>query len=137
MPHFNGTAKDYAVKHGKATPGRGRPSREAMDFIAKAVAEGWTFNGKRPVVAVKGETHTDVKVSKDRPVARDDSQNYSPAFYRFPEGTEFVYEHEGKTYPCSERTACMNCGYSFVGHTCDTMVGLTKHGKKTVTVKGR
>lgn len=44
MPVFNGSAKDYAAENGIGQKGRGRPSADALAFIAKARAEGWTFS---------------------------------------------------------------------------------------------
>jgi hypothetical protein len=109
-----------------------------MDAIAKARADGWTFGGES--VVINKDKPKGPVVAKDKPEPKDNGEGvnvYAAAFYRFGEGTEFQYEHEGKFYPASERTACMGCGYSLIGHTCDTMVGLTKHGQKVITVKGR
>lgn len=131
--HFNGTRKDYAVTLGLAKAGKGRMSREAHAAVDKAIAEGMTF--------------TDVRVSKDAApkgpvVAKDGPQDavenpYGDAFMRYPMDQLFTYEDDkGKSHVVNARQACMGCGYSLVGHTCNSPVVLTKHGKRPVRPKG-
>lgn len=134
-------AKQWAFENGFAkNAGKGRMSREAHEAIRKAIGEGMVFDDyridKSSGVVSKGPVVVKQK-TEDKPSSEGDGFNaYAGAFYRFGEGTEFQYEHEGKVYAASERTACMGCGYSLIGHTCDRMVGLTKHGQKVITVKG-
>lgn len=43
MPVYQGSAKEYAAENGHGQKGRGRPSADALAFIAKARENGWTF----------------------------------------------------------------------------------------------
>lgn len=43
MPVYQGSAKEYAAENGHGQKGRGRPSADALAFIAKAREQGWTF----------------------------------------------------------------------------------------------
>ena len=136
--YFNGTEKDWAVSKGLAKAGKGRMSLDAKNAVAKAKAEGWTFRGKAPVGVVRDAKPTGPVVSKGEPEAPVEvTQNpYADAFRRYTDDQEFTYTHEGKTYLITGRTACMNCGYSLYGHTCNQMVGLTYHGAQTIVPKG-
>lgn len=49
MPVFEGSAKDYAAENGIGQKGRGRPSADALAFIANARKEGWVFSKEMPV----------------------------------------------------------------------------------------
>lgn len=100
-----------------AKTGRGKFSNEAKAAIAKAIAEGMTFSDNAPAP----------KVVKDdnAPEAEDKPRGVSP------ENAEVVFENErpyygmrwygnenGKRVEVSNRSACMNCGYSLLGHVC-------------------
>lgn len=128
------TRREYLVGLGLAKEGRGKLSTAAHAAIAKAVAEGKQFSDlqDRPVVVKRAKPDR----PKDANESVTDENKYAGAFMRYELDQEFTYDHEGKTYPITGRTACMNCGYSLVGHTCYDMVGLTKHGQKTIKVKG-
>ena len=137
--HYPGTPKAWAAERGLCGTGRGRPSKAAMDAIAQARKDGWTFGSE----GVSREVPSAPVVSKDSaPKAEAPKDNaegvnvYADGFYRYPRDQKFYYEHDGKRHECSGRTACMGCGYSLVGHTCNTMVGLTKHGQKVIKPLG-
>lgn len=135
--HYPGTPKAWAAERGLCGTGRGRPSKAAMDAIAKARAEGWTFGGES--VVINKDKPKGPVVAKDKPEPKDNVEGinvYADGFYRYDRDQEFAYDHEGKTYTVSGRTACMGCGYSLVGHTCNSMVGLTRHGQKEIRPKG-
>ena len=138
MTYFNGTEKDYAVSLKLAKPGKGRMSLDAKAAVAKAKSEGMTFRGKATVGVVRDSKPTGPTVSKEEPESPVETvQNpYADAFRRYADDQEFTYTYEGKVYPITGRTACMNCGYSLYGHVCNTMVGLTYHGAQTIVPKG-
>lgn len=137
--HYPGTPKAWAAERGLCGTGRGRPSKAAMDAIAAAIADGWTFGGGSVVVNKSAEPTGPVveKPKDDSPKGEAEGVNvYADAFYRYDREQKFYYEHEGKRHECSGRTACMGCGYSLIGHTCNEMVGLTKHGQKVIKPLG-
>lgn len=130
MTHYNGTRKDYAASLGLAKPGKGRMSREAHEAVDKAIADGMTFNDYRVAV----------RPSEDAPKVivgpNEEANVYADAFYRYERDQEFTYSADGKAYVISGKPACMNCGYSLVGHTCNDPVVLTYHGVQSVKPKG-
>lgn len=137
--YFNGTEKDYAVSKGLAKAGKGRMSLEAKAAVADAKANGMTFRGKATVAVIRGSAPTGPTVSKDdtAPVQVEAEQNvYADAFYRYSRDQEFTYDVDGKAYVISGKGACMNCGYSLIGHTCNDPVVLTYHGAQSVKPKG-
>lgn len=121
-------AKEYAASLGLANAGRGRMSREAHAAIAKAIEEGMTFDD----YAVKGRERgpvvekTPKAVKQDTPKDEAEGTNvYAQAFMRYPMDQMFKgTDSEGKTHKVGARNACMNCGYSLVGHTCNSPVVL-------------
>lgn len=134
-------AKDWAVQQGYCKAGRGRMPREAHAAIQKAIAGGMTFSDYKGAPAAKG---TRVAVPKESPVVEKESPKdqaegvnvYADAFMRYPMDQQFTYTHEGKTYTINGRGVCMPCGYSLVGHGCNSPVVLTKHGAQPVKPKG-
>jgi len=131
MTHFSGTEKDYAISLGLAKEGRGRMSLDAKAAVAKAKASGMTFSTKGAPTA----TVRTVTLSKDgeKEVQDTEVNQFADAFYRYEWDQEFSYSHNGKTFKVGGRGACMNCGYSLVGHTCNDPVVLTYHGAQKVT----
>lgn len=120
-------AKQWAFENGYAkTNGKGRMSREAHEAIQKAIAGGMTFDDygvKASGVIVKAKPAKTEKVKakadKEPTGEAEGSNQYADAFIRFPNG-EFGYEDDkGKTVIVNVRSACMNCGYSLRGHTCE------------------
>jgi hypothetical protein len=129
---FNGTEKDYAISLGLAKAGRGRMSLDAKKAVQEAKKSGMTFR-------IKGAPTATITVSKapqkgsEQPVTEEVEVNpYADAFYRYDRDQMFSYEHAGKTYKISGKGACMNCGYSLIGHTCNDPVVLTYHGAQKV-----
>lgn len=136
--HFPGTEKDYAISLGLAKVGRGRMSLDAKAAVAKAKAQGMTFKGKGPATATVSVSKTTKKddgtVVKETEVK--EVSEYADAFYRYPQDQMFTYEHNGKKFKISGKPACMNCGYSLIGHTCNDAVVLTYHGAQKVSPVG-
>jgi hypothetical protein len=135
---FNGTEKDYAISLGLAKAGRGRMSLDAKAAVAKAKAQGMTFKGKgapTATVSVSKSTKKDDGTSTKEVEVKEVSE-YADGFYRYPRDQEFVYEHNGKRFKINGKGACMNCGYSLVGHTCNDPVVLTYHGAQKVSPVG-
>ena len=136
--HFKGTEKDYAVTLGLATAGRGRMSLEAKAAVAKAKAAGMVFKGKGAPTATVSVSKTTKK--DDGTVTKETEEKevnqYADAFYRYPRDQMFSYEHEGKKFKINGKGACMNCGYSLIGHTCNDAVVLTYHGAQKVSPVG-
>lgn len=132
------TKREYAISKGLAQPGRGRLSRDAHDAIAKAEAEGMVFDDTTVVVRQKAldvpVVNTEKAVDKG---PKDSIENpFADAYMRYEQTQEFVYDEGGREFTISCRPACMNCGYSLVGHTCNDPVVLTYHGVKSVHPKG-
>lgn len=132
------TKREYAISKGLAQPGRGRLSREAHEAISKAEAEGTVFDDT-PVFKAPPRTVDSPKT--ERPVdsgPKDDVENpFGDAFMRYSFDQMFEYNDDnGKTHKVSCRPACMNCGYSLVGHTCNDPVVLTYHGIRSVQPEG-
>lgn len=132
MKTFNGTEKDYAISLGLAKAGRGRMSLDAKKAVQEAKKGGMTFR-------VKGAPTATVMVAKkptkgaEEPVTEEVEVNqYADGFYRYDRDQMFAYEHGGKTFKINGKGACMNCGYSLVGHTCNDPVVLTYHGAQKV-----
>lgn len=127
-------AKEYAVSLGLATPGRGRMSREAHAAIKDAIEnKGMTFDDYFVKGQNKPETPKVSKPVKAEPVVKDsaDGDNqYAQAFMRYPLDQMFSgKDASGKTHKVSGRNACMNCGYSLVGHSCNSprvLIGSTE-----------
>lgn len=136
-------AKDWAVTQGLATPGRGRMSREAHAAIQEAIAGGMTFSDYKGAPSRRG---TQTPLAKMVRAKRQESEKqptdvventYAGGFFRYPMDQIFTYtDDNGKTHEISSRPACMNCGYSLVGHTCNDPVVLTYHGARSVKPKG-
>lgn len=137
--HFNGTRKDYAHSLGLANKGKGRMSREAHAAIDAAIAKGMTFNDARPASPVlsKSKAHNGPDKPKDDG-PKDEVQNpYAEAFYRYPRDQRFTYDDpKGKRVVIAGKAACMNCGYSLIGHTCNDPVVITYHGQQSVKPVG-
>lgn len=125
-------AKEFAVSQGLAKPGKGRMSREAHEAIRKAISDGMSFSDYQVTKpAVKG---AGAEESSPLDVVFNP---YADAYFRYPQDQRFVYrDDDGKSHEISGRPACMECGYSLVGHTCNSPVVLTYHGIRSVTVKG-
>lgn len=112
------TKREYAVSLGLATMGRGRLSREAHAAIAKAEAEGMTFDDAVKV-APTPKAHTDKPVKvKAEPVLN--AQTIGDVKTRYPIDTIFVgKDSNGKTREVNARQACFHCGYSLTSHACN------------------
>lgn len=136
--YFSGTEKDYAISKGLAKAGKGRMSLAAHEAVKAAKADGMTFRGKVTVESPK-RSKVPLQAADDTATVEtvETEQNvYADAFIRFPADQEFTYSHEGKTYTIGNRNACMTCGYSLIGHTCNVPVVLTYHGRMPVKPKG-
>jgi hypothetical protein len=128
------TRREYLVGLGLAKEGRGKLSKDAHAAIAKAVEGGMQFSDlqDRPVVVKRAKPDR----PKDANEAVTNENQYAQAFMRYSMDQEFTYTHEGKTYTVGGRGACMGCGYSLIGHTCNSPVVLTYHGAQSVRPKG-
>lgn len=113
--------KEYAVTLGLATPGKGRMSREALAAIDKARAEGTVFDDddvqprapKAPRVAPVRAQRATTHVRQSEGIMADTN-------LRYPLDQKFKgVDSQGKTHIVSGRNAC-TCGYSLVGHVCNT-----------------
>lgn len=121
--------KEYAVTLGLATAGRGRMSREALDAIEKARAEGMVFDDDAPV-RVPTE-RPKVKVTPKRPVVQRVETNSPMAdtTLMYPLDATFKGEdEEGHKVKVNARTVCRNSGYSIAGCACGEVHSvLSKH----------
>lgn len=125
-------AKDYAVSLGLAKPGKGRMSKEAHAAIQKAIGEGMSFSDYQTKVTMTRQAENGAVVTSTGP-ADEVINPFGDAFMRYPMDQRFSYvDDNGKQHTTSGRPACMNCGYSLVGHTCNSPVVLTQHGQRTV-----
>lgn len=135
MTQYKGTRKDWAVEHGFAKPGKGRMSREAHAALEKVIAEGMTFTDYRVAVRASGTS----KGSEEAPKVigpNEEANVYADAFMRYELDQQFTYNVDGKAHVINGRGVCRECGYSLVGHTCNTPVVLTQHGWQAVKPKG-
>jgi len=110
-------AKDWLKANGHiAEVTRGRISNENHKRLLAAVASGVKFTdypkGGSVVTAATGET-TYVK-----PAAATGSEVISQLYYRYDEKRYKAVTKSGTVY--GMREACNNCGYSLLGHTCDS-----------------
>ena len=131
------TERDYLVSLGLAKPGRGRFSNEAKQALAKARSEGMTFKGA-PVPRVEpSEAVSTVEAPSTRTGPMDAVTNpYGQAFIRYSEGTTFTgTDSLGTKHTVDHRQAC-DCGYSLLGHVCDSPTALvsTKAGIERIAV---
>lgn len=136
MPLFNGTEKDYAISLGLAKVGRGRMSLDAKKAVQKARGEGMTFKGKGAPTATVTVVSKGTSEAPET-VEEKEVNQYADAFYRYDRDQTFFYTHEGKKYVINGKGACMNCGYSLIGHTCNDPVVLTYHGAQKVAPVGK
>lgn len=121
--------KEYAVTLGLATPGKGRMSREALEAIDKARAEGMTFDDDAPVRAPR-EVRVTVKKDRTGPVAPVvNHTQMADTLYVYPRDAVFKGEDtEGNKVTVNGRQVCRNSGYSIVGCRCgDVHSVLSKH----------
>jgi len=110
---FNGSAKAYAVSKGIGQAGRGRPSREQLDCIAAARAEGWTFTAESGKTVSVG---TDEKPAIKIITGKDLRQG---AARTSPEGSVWIGDLDGKPVKVSGKAVCSPCGVSLTYHTCN------------------
>lgn len=118
------TKRDYLIGLGLAKPGRGKFSNAAKDAIAKAEADGTIFSDSSasvPAPKVKAAKVVEPKVSNSDPgvMLNEDLPHF---------GVDFFYRKDGKKKPLSNRTACMNCGYSLIAHQCNLPKAITPAG---------
>jgi len=115
--------REYAASLGLAIAGaRGRLSREALDAIEKARAEGMTFDddGAAPKSSSPRKPRESTpKPSKSEPEASFHFETRYPI-----DGKWAGTDSKGKKHTLSARNACMSCGYSLCGHTCNDPVAL-------------
>ena len=110
--------REYAISLGLANPGRGRMSKDAHDAIAKAEAEGMSFDENSPQNA--------------NTVVAETFERYRP--HTMFSGRDSL----GGMHTVDSRQACCNCGYSLVGHICNNptvLVVIKGHGMETISVK--
>lgn len=131
------TKREYAVSLGLATMGRGRLSREAHAAIAKAEAEGMTFDDAKPVVNTP-KAAKPVSVSKPAPAP---SAGIIGEVVRLHDiDAKFTGEDsKGKKHTVNARQVCRNSGYSITSCPCgrehEVLVASMEFVK--VTPKGR
>lgn len=122
------TEREYLYSLGltKAPTGRGRFSTAAHAALSKAKADGMQFAGNAPA-----PTKTIVKSKPKATVTVSNTENLGDAYLRYGKyDMSFEgYDDNGKRYVVSGRNACM-CGYSLVGHTCDSPTALIGGGER-------
>lgn len=118
----------YSIGLTKAPTGRGRFSREAHAALARARAEGMSFKEK-PTAAPKAVVKSTPK-KKTVPVDSTPVEAIGDVFLRYGKmDMDFEgFDAAGKRHVVSGRNAC-SCGYSLVGHTCDTPTALVAGGE--------
>lgn len=120
--------KEWAVQQGLATPGRGRLSREALDAIEKARAEGMTFDDDNGVSAPRKPREKSEKAasgSKSTKAKSDGGDGFFANETRYPIDSKWAgFDSKNKKHTISGRNVCFNCGYSLCGHTCNSPVAL-------------
>ena len=121
------TEREYLYSLGltKAPTGRGRFSGEAHAALAKARSEGMQFKEKTSTA----QTKTIVKSKPKATVSVTSTENLGDAYLRYGKyDMSFEgYDDNGKRHVVSGRNAC-SCGYSLVGHTCDSPTALVSGG---------
>lgn len=126
------TKREYLVGLGLAKAGRGKFSNEAKNALAKAIAEGMEFSDSAPAVTKAKEEPTTPPIARaeDAVVVLDTERPYY--------GMRWYGKNEkGKRIEVSNRSACMNCGYSLLGHVCNSArVILPTGGELAVTASG-
>ena len=116
--------KEYAVSLGLATAGKGRMSREALDAIDKARAEGQVFDDD--VVSTptpRAQREVTVKTPDSPPVAvmPGGEEHVMGLIMRYPIDKEFkVHDSLGKTHTVNARAICRNTGVSLCGCPCNS-----------------
>lgn len=118
------TKRDYLISLGLAKAGRGKFSNEAKAALAKAIAEGMEFSDNAPApVSPKvsdGEAKPRVAPENAEVILQTEMRYYGVRWYGKNDA--------GKRIEVSERAACMNCGYSLIGHICNNARALTAKG---------
>ena len=129
--------KEYAVSLGLATAGKGRMSREALAAIDKARAAGQTFDDddvaprtpKTPKVR-----EVSVRATKAPTHAREGDGIMADTSLRYPLDQKFKgVDSLGKTHIVGGANAC-GCGYSLVGHICNTPTALIGYPLERINV---
>ena len=117
---------DYARSLGLAKSGPGRPSRAALDAIQAKRDTGYVFDDDVPQKAPR-ETPKPVTVVKRETgsvVAHDREDHVMGISLRYSTDQLFEgYDSNGKKHTVNGAQAC-SCGYSLVGHTCNTPTAL-------------
>lgn len=132
------TKREYAVSLGLATMGRGRLSREAHAAIAKAEAEGMTFDDAAKPVVNTPKAAKPVSVAKP---AAAPSAGIVGEVTRFHDiDAKFTgTDSKGKKHTVNARQVCRNSGYSITSCPCgrehEVLVASMEFVK--VTPKGR
>ena len=119
--------REYAASLGLAIAGaRGRLSREALDAIEKARAEGMTFDDDDAAPRTPSKPREKREAAPKTSKAKNDGgEAFTKEETRYPIDSKWAgYDSKGKKHIVSGRTVCKNCGYSICGHTCNNPVAL-------------
>lgn len=123
--------KEYAASLGLANTGRGRMSREALDAIEKARANGMIFDDDAPTVS-KAPKSEKVKASKP---ARESAGVVGETTLRYPLDQVFKgVDSKGKIQTVNARAVCRNSRFSIAGCPCDSHQTLVA-SMEVITVK--
>ena len=135
------TKREYLVSLGLAKPGRGRMSREAHAALAKAEAEGMTFDDPSPVIKPKVNTPKASKpVSAPKPSAPPSAGIIGEVIRFHDLDDKFTGEDsKGKKHTVNARQVCRKSGYSITSCPCgqEHEVLVPSMEFVTVTKKGR
>jgi hypothetical protein len=127
--------KEYAVSLGLATAGKGRMSREALAAIDKARAEGMTFSDDDVAPRAPKAPRKAVEVTARAPKANAHEREFGLIdSTRYPMDQKFKgVDSLGKTHIVGGANAC-GCGYSLVGHICNTPTALIGYPLERINV---
>lgn len=133
--------KEFAVSLGLAIPGKGRMSREANEAVAKAESEGMVFDDSKsaPAPTVVRDTPKPVTVKRETsPVATHErTESVMGITLRYDMNQMFTgVDSNGKTHTVNGRQAC-SCGYSLVGHICNTPNALIGFPLERIAVRAK
>ena len=112
------TRREYLVSQGKAKPGRGKFSKDALAALDAARSAGIKFSDDTAPVKTSTE-----KSDKTAVLGKTDArmaESLFPDEYRFPEAEyRATVLDNGKRREVSLRECCNTCKVSLVNHACD------------------
>lgn len=131
--------KDYAIRMGLATPGRGRMSLAAHKAIQEAIASGVAITGYMAKPTAKtAKLVQNGSVRSVEPVKA--SKRYEEtgltvnAVRTVSESAKLTMDFGGKTVKVSDKAACGFCHYSLAYHICNTPTAVAPDGSGMLKV---